>query len=119
MTSFKKGDIFLAEIVFTDGTATKRRPVVIVSGKNYNEKRDEVVVSIITSNVIRRIYGDIVIKNWASAGLLFPSTVTGIITTVKKSLLEKKLGRLDEEDWLKVEGCMRKNLELPDNKGKK
>lgn len=119
MTSFKKGDIFLAEIVFTDGTATKRRPVVIVSGKDYNEKRDEVIVSLITSNVIRRIYGDIVIKNWASAGLLFPSAVTGIITTIKKSLLEKKLGQLAIEDWLKVEDCMRKNLELSDNRDKK
>jgi len=33
MTSFKKNDIHLAEIAFTDGTATKKRPVVIVSGK--------------------------------------------------------------------------------------
>ncbi len=119
MTSFKKGDIFLAEIVFTDGTATKRRPVVIVSGKHYNEKRDEVIVSLITSNVIRKIYGDIVIKNWAPAGLLFPSAVTGIITTIKKSLLAKKLGQLNKEDWLKVEDCMRKNLELTDNRDKK
>jgi len=118
MTSFKKGDIYLAEIVFTDGTATKRRPVVIVSGKHYNEKRDEVMVSLITSNVIRRIYGDIAIKSWESAGLLYPSAVTGIITTIKKSMLEKKLGQLAKEDWLKVEDCMRKNLELLDNSGK-
>jgi mRNA interferase MazF len=119
MTSFKKGDIFLAEVVFTDGTATKKRPVVIVSGKLYNEKRDEVMVSLVTSNVIRRIYGDIAIKSWQSAGLLYPSAVTGIITTVKKSMLQKKLGQLDKEDWQSVEECMRKNLELLDNRGKK
>ena len=119
MTSFKKGDIYLSEIVFTDGTATKKRPVVIVSGKNYNEKRDEVMVSMITSNVIRRIFGDIAIKNWESAGLLYPSAVTGIITTVKKFMLEKKLGQLHKEDWIKAEECMRKNLELIDLSGKK
>jgi mRNA interferase MazF len=119
MISFKKGDIYLAEIVFTDGTATKKRPVVIVSGKHYNEKRDEVVISLITSNVIRKIYGDIAIKRWESAGLLYPSAVTGIITTVKKFMLEKKLGQLDKEDWLNVEECMRKNLELVDTGGKK
>jgi mRNA-degrading endonuclease toxin of MazEF toxin-antitoxin module len=78
----------------------KKRPVVIVSGKHYNEKRDEVVISLITSNVIRKIYGDIAIKKWESAGLLYPSAVTGIITTVKKFMLEKKLGQLDKEDWL-------------------
>ncbi|MDD3148824.1 MAG: type II toxin-antitoxin system PemK/MazF family toxin [Candidatus Riflebacteria bacterium] len=115
MTSFKRGDVHLAEIVFTDGTATKKRPVVVISGKQYNEKRDEVIVSPITSNVIRKIYGDVTIKYWESAGLLFPSAVTGIITTVKKMMLEKKIGQLRKEDWLKIEDCLRKNLELPIN----
>lgn len=119
MTSFKKSDVHLAEIVFTDGTATKKRPVVIVSGKHYNEKRDEVMVSLITSNVIRKIYGDVTIKNWESAGLLFPSAVTGIITTIKKTMLEKRLGQLAKEDWLKIKECIRNNLELIDNSGKK
>lgn len=119
MTSFKKGDIYLSEIVFTDGTATKKRPVVIVSGKDYNEKRDEVMVSMITSNVIRKIFGDIAIKGWEAAGLLYPSAVTGIITTVKKFRLKKKLGRLDKEDWVRVEECLCKNFELIHNSGKK
>lgn len=112
MTSFKRGDVHLAEIVFTDGTATKKRPVVVISGKQYNEKRDEIIVSPITSNVIRKIYGDVTIKNWESAGLLFPSAVTGIITTIKKLMLQKKLGQLNREDWLKVEDCLKKNLEI-------
>lgn len=112
MTSYKKGEIYLAEVVFTDGTATKRRPVVVVSGKQYNQKRDEVIVLLVTSNIIRRIYGDISIKNWKSAGLLYPSAVTGIITTLKKSILGKKIGELDKEDWLKVEECTKKSLEL-------
>lgn len=110
MTSFKAGEIYLAEIVFTDGTATKKRPVVIISGKHYNKKRDEVIVSLITSNIIRKIYGDIAIKNWESSGLLYPSVVTGIITTIKKSMLEKKLGQLSEDDWVKVEDCLHNNL---------
>lgn len=112
MTSFKKGEVHLAEIIFTDATATKKRPVVIISGRHYNEKRDEVIVLPITSNVIRKIYGDVTIKHWESAGLLFPSAVTGIITTIKKPMLQKKLGQLNKEDWLKVEDCLKKNLEI-------
>jgi len=112
MTNFKKGEVHLAEIIFTDATATKKRPVVIISGRQYNEKRDEVIVLPITSNVIRKIYGDVTIKNWESAGLLFPSAVTGIITTIKKLMLQKKLGQLNREDWLKVEDCLKKNLEI-------
>jgi mRNA interferase MazF len=112
MTSFKKGAIHLAEIVFTDGSATKKRPVLIVSGKHYNEKRDEVMVAIVTSNVIRKIYGDVAIKGWKEAGLLYPSAVTGIITTIKKFMIEKKLGQLDKSDWQRVDKCLRKNFEL-------
>lgn len=115
MTSFKKGEIYLAEIIFTDGTATKKRPILVVSGKDFNKKREEVVVAAITSNVIRKIYGDVAIKHWESAGLLFPSAVTGIITTIKKTLITKKLGELDKKDLFKVEKCLRKNLGLDDS----
>lgn len=43
MTAYNKGDIYLANVIFTDGTAVKKRPVAIVSGKSFNSKRDEVI----------------------------------------------------------------------------
>ena len=38
MTAYNKGDIYLANVIFTDGTAVKKRPVAIVSGKSFNSK---------------------------------------------------------------------------------
>jgi len=112
MTKFRKREVFLAQIVFTDGTATKKRPVVVVSGIHYNDKREEIIVAAITSNTIRRIFGDVRIKNWKEAGFLYPSAVTGIILAIKKTLIEKKLGVLAEDDFEKVAATLRKTLEL-------
>lgn len=112
MTKFRKGEILVAQIIFTDGTSTKKRPVVVLSGSQFNDKREEIIVAAITSNTIRRIFGDIRINQWKEAGLLFPSVVTGIILSIKKSLVEKKLGNLDKEDLEMVEKNLKKNLEL-------
>ena len=54
MTNYKKGEVYLANVIFTDGSEVKKRPVVIVSGKDFNNKRDEIIVSAITSNIIRK-----------------------------------------------------------------
>ena len=112
MTKFKKGEIVLAQIVFTDGTATKKRPVLILSGSQFNDKREEIIVAAITSNTTRRIFGDIKVTKWKEAGLLYPSAITGILLSIKKTLVEKKLGTLDEEDLSRAEESIRKNLEL-------
>ncbi|HOT29429.1 MAG TPA: type II toxin-antitoxin system PemK/MazF family toxin [Candidatus Ozemobacteraceae bacterium] len=112
MTKCKRGDIALAQIVFTDGTATKKRPVLILSGKQFNDRREEVVVAAITSNTTRKITGDTRIREWKEAGLLYPSTLTGILFTIKKHLLEKKLGTLSPEDLERAERNFREILEL-------
>ena len=112
MTTYNKGDVYLANVIFTDGSEIKKRPVVIVSGKEFNSKRDEIVVSAITSNIIRKIYGDIPIQNWDKAGLLYPSVATGLLFTLKKDLLGKKLGNLTDSDLFELNNSIRSNLEL-------
>ena len=112
MTNYKKGEVYLANVIFTDGSEVKKRPVVIVSGKDFNNKRDEIIVSAITSNIIRKIYGDISIKNWEKAGLLYPSVATGLLFTMKKDLLGKKLGNLTESDLIDLNNSIASNLEI-------
>ena len=112
MTTYKKGEVYLANVIFTDGSEIKKRPVVIVSGKEYNSKRNEVIVSAITSNIIRKIYGDILIKNWESAGLLYPSVATGLLFTMKKDLLSKKLGNFTETDLNELDKVISSNLDF-------
>ncbi len=39
------------------------------------------------------------IKNWEDAGLLKPSAIKPVISTIEKSVIIKNLGELSEEDF--------------------
>ena len=66
----------------------------------------------VTSNVTRRLLGDHLIKDWKRAGLLFPSVVTGILRTVKQTVVERRLGALPEGDLEAIERELRRSLGL-------
>ena len=112
MTKFDRGDVVVTEMLFTDGSSTKKRPALVISGKEYNSKRDEIVLLVITSNISRVLVGDTKIKEWAKAGLLYSSVVTGIFFTLKKALIQKKLGKLQPDDFQEVEDSLRRAIRL-------
>ena len=78
-TGSEQGDVVLVRFVFTDETGAKHRPAVILSTSDYHQGRQEAIIAAITSNVQRQLVGDHLIEGWQEAGLLFPSTATGII----------------------------------------
>ncbi len=42
--------------------------------------------------------GEVIIQDWQIAGLLKPSAIKPVITTIEKPLVIKSLGRLKEKD---------------------
>lgn len=70
------------------------------------------VVAAITSNVRRRLFGDHLIVDWKGAGLLFPSLVTGIVRTVKRAVIDRKLGSIPRPDMEAVDRTLRRSLAL-------
>jgi mRNA interferase MazF len=100
----------LIGFVFTDESGSKRRPAVVVSSTEYHRRRNEVIVAAVTSNVRRRLFGDYVVRDWRAAGLLFPSLVTGILRTVKRQMLHRRLGRLSAKDAARVDIQIRRAL---------
>ena len=52
-------------------------------------------------------FGDIIVNNWQNAGLLKPSVIKPIFTTVEKKLIIKKLGALDNEDQMSLKESLR------------
>lgn len=112
MTAYRTGDVVLGNFVFTDATGTKRRPIVVVSAEVYQRGRREVIAAAITSNVGRLLIGDHLISDWRTAGLLFPSVATGIIRTIKQSMIVQKLGRLSTRDLRGVENKLKESLGL-------
>lgn len=112
MTGYSRGDVVLVGFVFADESGRKLRPAVIVSSSAYHRARQEVVVAAVSSNVKRRMFGEHLIGNWEGAGLLFPSAVTGIIRTIKQTMLDRKLGSLAKSDLEAVERELRRCLGL-------
>jgi mRNA interferase MazF len=98
-TGFSFGDIVLVPFPFTDQSAVKRRPAVVISSGRYNQARPDVIIMAITSQ--SRTAGsssDLQVNAWKEAGLLKPSAVKPIATTIEQSLVVRKLGRLSEMD---------------------
>jgi mRNA interferase MazF len=84
---------------FTDQSAIKKRPAVIVSSSKYNEKKPDIIIMAVTSQMHSvKYFGDVFLKEWEQAGLLKPSIIKPIFTTIEKGLVLKKLGRISQND---------------------
>ncbi len=102
----------LVGFVFSDESGKKLRPAVIISSPAYHRARHEVVVAAITSNVRRRLFADHLIADWKGAGLLFPSLVTGVLRTIKRTMIERKLGSMPKPDLEAIDRELRRALGL-------
>ncbi|MBA7537870.1 hypothetical protein ES705_30141 [subsurface metagenome] len=107
---YKQGEVVLVKVIFSESSGVKKRPALIISDKYYHNHRQEVVVSAITSNIDRLLSGDTKIQDWQKGGLKYPSLVTGIIQTIKTNMIERKLGKLSERDFLETQINLKKSL---------
>ncbi len=99
MTTYSFGDIVLVPFPFTDQSTTKKRPAVIISSDQYNRQRPDIIIMAVTSQMQSADYfGDMTIRQWQQAGLLKPSVIKPIFTTVEKGLVLKKLGNMSNND---------------------
>ncbi|MBI4492285.1 MAG: type II toxin-antitoxin system PemK/MazF family toxin [Chloroflexi bacterium] len=112
MTACRRGDVVLVEFVFSDESGKKLRPALVISSDAYQHARQEVIIAAITSNVSRHLVGDYLISDWQGAGLLYPSTATGIIRTTKGSMIHRKLGALAQPDMGAFDRVLRQALAL-------
>jgi mRNA-degrading endonuclease toxin of MazEF toxin-antitoxin module len=113
MTDYRRGDVVLVGFVFDQGAGRKLRPALVVSTPAYHRgRREVVVVAAITGDIGRGSNHDHVLRDWKGAGLLLPSVVTGIIRTVPRAMVYRRLGSLGGPDLEAVEGGLRECLGL-------
>ena len=95
---YKKWDIILVSFPFTDLKSSKKRPALIISPDEYNQKVD-VIIAYITSKMDQDYKtGDYHIKEWEDANLPKPSMIRMKFATIDKTIIKKRLGRLSESD---------------------
>ena len=98
-TGYSFGDVVLVPFPFTDQSASKKRPAVVVSSDAYDARRPDIVLMAITSQLgPRLVFGESSVTEWKKAWLIKPAMVKPILTTVEKKLVLKRLGRLQPVD---------------------
>jgi mRNA interferase MazF len=112
MTNYEQGEVILVRLVFSGESGAKRRPAVVVSTSSYQRGRAEAIIAAITSNTDRLLVGDHLIADWQRAGLLFPSVATGVIRTVKQTMIERRLGLMAGADLQAIQEKLRQVLGL-------
>lgn len=96
---FSFGDVVLVPFPFTDQSGTKKRPAVVVSSRNYNTSRRDVVIMAITSQVRTPLgFGEAMVGDWRSAGLVKESVLKPVFTTIEQSLVLRVMGHLSVAD---------------------
>lgn len=106
---FQFGEIVLLAFPYTDNSAIKKRPALIL----LDTGDGDVLVARVTTQSYASPY-EITLTGWEAAGLLAPSFVkVNKLATLKTSLIEKKLGKLADPDLEAVReklNLVRKNI---------
>jgi mRNA interferase MazF len=98
-TVYDFGDIILVPFPFTDQSAIKKRPAVVVGSKTYSLNLPDIVLMAVTTQIKPLVvFGETMLSQWQLAGLLKPWVIKPVFTTIEKSLVLKKLGRLSQQD---------------------
>lgn len=99
------GDIVTA--VFTGAMRVKRRPLVVISTDLYHSTRPDVIVSQLTTQLVRAIDPtDYILQDWAAAGLHQRSAFRAYLNTLLASTVTP-VGRLSDRDWQEVQARLR------------
>jgi mRNA interferase MazF len=98
-TTYEQGDIVLIPYPFTDLSGIKKRPVMVLSNKKYNQKSEDVVTCGITSNIKDQNFSIVIEQKDLTTGML-PKTSSikpDKIFSLDKSLIIKKLGKVNAD----------------------
>lgn len=95
---YKQGDILLIPIPFTDLTASKKRPVLVLSNSLYNKTTKDIVVVAITSNVESKEYAVLFSKDDMKEGTLKVDSCIRAdkIYTLSQDSIVKKFGSIND-----------------------
>ena len=93
MTTISPGDFWVADIPFTNGSASKRRPVLVL----WLDGQDAVVAAV--TSAAPRTQTDVPLADWQASGLRVASTVRlSRLDCLEQSLLLFRLGRVSQND---------------------
>jgi len=116
--SFLRGDVLLADILYSDRTGSKRRPVLVVSTDANNSILDDLILVSISSTTRSGAFTHVLVDPTTQAGqgsgLLHPSYVQcENLFLLDKQFIVRKLGQLSSMLVASVNDHLKAALDLP------
>lgn len=114
----KRGDVVLVDFPYTDGSASKVRPALVVQNDSDNARLRDTIMALITGNVRgvnepTQLLVDPNTSDGTSSGLHGPSSVLcRHLYTVRQALVVSTIGHLSDPAMNEVNECLRKALDI-------
>lgn len=115
-TTFRRGQVVVVAVSFSDHSGVKLRPALIVSADDFHRDLPDVIVCPISSQP--RYYsrpgrGDFPLQGWRAVGLRHPSSLRiSKLLAVDKRIIRRTLGTVSKQDLTQIEATLRRALNL-------
>lgn len=114
--TFKRGQVIVVDVPFSDRSGTKPRPAMIISADAFHRGLPDIIVCPISSQpryFTRPGPGDCPLRAWRVIGLRHPSTLrVSKLLAIDKRIVRRTLGTASREDLAHVDGALRQALAL-------
>jgi mRNA interferase MazF len=108
-----RGDIVLIPYPYSDLSASKTRPAIVISSVAYHSVFQELLLAYLTSQVTNPHPDfDYLLVDWQEAGLLKPTLMKARVAVIKSSLVQHRVGQLSQRDMVAVDRCLRRAMAL-------
>jgi len=110
---YQRGDVVLIPFPYTDLSAQKTRPAIIVSSEHFHRIRPELLIMYVSSQIAKtNLALDYLLQDWQQARLLKPSFARPKIAAVEPTLVVYKVGTLSSRDLNGIDHCLLRALGL-------
>lgn len=111
--AFQRGDVVLVPFPFSDLSATKVRPAIVVSSMVYHQTEPDLLLAAVSSKIAAApSLVTYILRDWTAAGLRVPSALKPVLFTLDPSLVIQRVGMLTPTDLMEVNQCLRLALNL-------
>ena len=109
----QRGDVLLVPFPFSDLSATKVRPAVVISSSRYHSTQPDILLAAITSKLSASPDPlDYSLSDWQSAGLRYPSAFKPVLFTLEPGRVIHTIGKLTSVDMAEIDSRLRLALSL-------
>lgn len=102
--AWARGDVVLIPFPYSDLSAAKARPSVVVNSPAYQIAHHELLLAYLTSQISQsNPTFDYLLADWQSAGLLKPSLMKPRVVVIRETLVQHRVGTLSLRDLIEVD----------------